>query len=158
MNIFYLDNNPEKCAELHCDKHVVKMIVESAQLLSTAHHVIDGNNAREGIYKSTHKNHPSAIWARTTDSNYNWLYVLWRELMREYKYRYMKNHACERLIDVLKKLPYNIEAGSFTPPPLAMPEEFKVSDHIESYKNYYKGAKAHFAKWTNRPIPEWFNA
>ena len=158
MNIFYLDNNPEKCAELHCDKHVVKMIVESAQLLSTAHHVIDGSSARAGIYKATHKNHPSAIWARTTDSNYNWLYVLWRELMREYKYRYMKTHACERLIEVLKKLPYNIQTGAFTPPPLAMPEEFKVTDPIESYKNYYKGAKAHFAKWTNRSVPEWFNA
>ena len=162
MNIFFLDSDPKKCAEQHCDKHVVKMILESAQLLSTAHHVLcesaDYDYLPKDIYKPTHKNHPSAIWARTTDGNYNWLYVLWRELMSEYKYRYMKTHACERLIKPLGWLPSNIERGPFTPPPKAMPDEYKVEDTIQSYKNYYNGAKASFAKWTGRNAPEWFNA
>jgi hypothetical protein len=158
MNIFFLDSDPKKCAEQHCDKHVVKMILESAQLLSTAHHVLDDYNAPKGIYKPTHKNHPSAIWARTTDSNYDWLYVLWRELMSEYKYRYLKVHACEKLIIPLRRLPFNIEKGPFTAPPKAMPDEYKVEDTIQSYKNYYNGAKASFAKWTSRKAPEWFNA
>lgn len=157
MNIFYLDNNPKQCAELHCDKHVVKMILESAQLLSTAHHVLDKDLAPEGIYKSTHTNHPSAIWARSSDSNYNWLYVLWRELMSEYTFRYYKRHASEKLIIPLKRLPYNINKGPFVVPPKAMPDEYKVDDTVQSYINYYNGAKASFAKWTNRKAPEWFS-
>ena len=75
MNIFYLHDDPEVCAKSHCDKHVVKMILEYSQLLSTAHHELDGEPSIE-CYKSTHKNHPSALWARTNRSNYNWLWSL----------------------------------------------------------------------------------
>lgn len=157
MNIFYLSNDPRLCAEYHCNKHVVKMILESAQLLSTSHHVLDGHLAPKEIYKPTHKNHPCAIWARSSKGNYDWLYVLWRELMSEYKFRYYRTHACERLIKFLKKHPYNIANGKFVEPPKAMPDQFKVDNVVQSYINYYKGAKADFAKWTNRKPPEWFN-
>ena len=86
MNIFYLDKDPKKCAEMHCDKHVVKMILEYAQLLSTAHRVLDGNEWADhvGLYKATHKNHPSAIWARESAGNYFWLNKLFQELCKEY--------------------------------------------------------------------------
>ena len=72
MNIFYLHDDPVTCAKMHCDKHVVKMIVEYAQLLSTAHHVCDGE-PKIHCYKATHKNHPSAVWARANKHNYNYL-------------------------------------------------------------------------------------
>lgn len=175
MNIFYLDNDPRVCAEMHNDKHCVKMIVEYAQLLSTAHRVVDGiytvgqsktgrkvpryvlSDSRESnIYLASHINHPSSIWTRKTKSNYNWLYVLWRELMGEYKYRYYKTHACEKLILSLRKPPFNIPEGSFMEPPPAMPDQYKANDSIQSYRNFYNGPKASFSKWTGRSVPVWF--
>ncbi len=175
MNIFYLDPNPRTCAEMHCDKHVVKMIIEYAQLLSTAHRVLDGvatpgrtatgrrrtdyvlHPNRDGVlYRATHLNHPSAVWARATSANYDWLYVLWRELMIEYTYRYNKHHACEKLINGLKPLPYNITKGDFTEPPPAMPDYCKIKGNsVASYRNYYIKEKVSFAKW-KREIPKWF--
>ena len=158
MNIFYLHDDPKRCAQMHCDKHVVKMIVETAQLLSTAHHVLDNNG--DGFYKSTHKNHPSAIWCRKSDSNYVWLWCLLVSLCKEYTHRYGKIHKCQRdgLVSRLMTLPNNIPNGPFTQPTPAMPDQFKVEDSIESYHNYYNGPKATFAKWTGRSTPEWFNA
>lgn len=176
MNIFYLDNDPKTCAEMHVDKHCVKMILEYAQLLSTAHRVLDGtqfvstnktgrrqtryvlpDNRDSVLYVSTHVNHPSSIWVRQSEANYNWLYVLWRELMSEYKYRYMKTHACEKLILHLRKLPYKIDRNKpFTEPTPAMPEEYKVpGDSIQSYKNYYLGDKQRMFSWKNRLPPIW---
>jgi hypothetical protein len=142
---------------MHCNKHVVKMIVETAQLLSTAHHVLDGHG--DGLYKMTHKNHPSAIWCRQTDSNYVWLWCLLVSLCKEYTHRYGKIHKCQYdgLVGRLLSLPTNIKRGDFTPPTPAMPDEYKTADVIQSYRNYYNGSKASFAKWTDRPTPEWFN-
>ena len=99
MNIFYLDRHPIKAAQMMCDKHVVKMILESAQILSTAHRVLDGDDYADqyGLYKIAHKNHPSTIWARSGGLNYLWLYDHMRGLMQEYTYRYGKIHATERL-------------------------------------------------------------
>ena len=92
MNIFYLHSDPVTCAEWHCDKHVVKMILEYAQLLSTAHHEVDGTPSIN-CYKSTHRNHPSAIWARTNRKNYRWLWRLLDATATEYTHRYGKVHA-----------------------------------------------------------------
>ena len=94
MNIFYLDKNPKIAAQMHCDKHVVKMVLEYAQILSTAHRVIDGDEVadREGLYKIAHKNHPSTAWARAGRGNYNWLSDLWGYLGNEYTHRYGKVH------------------------------------------------------------------
>lgn len=175
MNIFYLDNDPRRCAEMHVDKHCVKMILEYAQLLSTAHRVLDGvqhvrlsktgrkqtayvlsDDREPALYSATHINHPSAIWVRKSDKNYDWLYVMWRELMDEYTYRYMKVHACEKLIQPLKRVPYNIPKGDFTEPTPAMPDQYKVAgDSIQSYKNYYLGDKTRMFSWKNREQPTW---
>ena len=103
MNIFYLHSDPQLCAEMHCDKHVCKMIVEYAQLLSTAHRVLDGEmyiddssgrkikrwkhpdyNFEANLYKASFVNHPSAVWVRESPWNYNWLEVLWYSLCDEY--------------------------------------------------------------------------
>lgn len=176
MNIFYLDNDPKVCAQMHLDKHVVKMILEYCQLLSTAHRVLDGNQVsalsktgrkvtrwilndeRESvIYSATHINHPSAVWVRQSDKNYDWLYSLLQELMTEYTHRYGKIHACSKLEMMLAMLPKNIPNQPFTEPTPAMPDEYKVSgDSIQSYKNYYIHEKHRFAKWTKRNTPIWF--
>lgn len=161
VNIFYLSNEPKECAREHCDKHVVKMILESAQLLSNAHHMLDGDQVIKPIYRLTHKNHPSAIWVRSSTSHYMWLWLLLVELCREYTHRYGKIHKVERdgLLQILKEPPVNIPNMDWlTDPPPAMPDEYKTTNSVQSYRNYYKGAKASFARWTNRPIPEWFNA
>lgn len=160
MNIFYLSNDPEDCAKQHCDKHVVKMILESAQLLSNAHHMIDGDQVIKPIYKLTHKNHPSAIWVRASGAHYKWLWQLLRSLCKEYTHRYNKVHKVERegLLDILADQPKNLQCSNWLSDPTpAMPDEYKVSNAVESYRNYYKGAKKSFARWTNRMTPEWFN-
>lgn len=178
MNVFYLDNNPQRCAEYHCDKHVVKMIIEYAQLMSTAHRMLDGeeytaltaNNRKikrwrmsdekyeNGLMKASHMNHPSNIWARASDANYNWLYNMWVHLLNEYTIRYGKIHACARLTDQLKVVPSKINTGFFTEPTPAMPDDCKIpNDSLASYHKYYKERKAHFAKWTKREVPEWFS-
>nr|QMP82995.1 MAG: hypothetical protein [Caudoviricetes sp.] len=182
MNIFFLDYNVAKCAQMHNDKHCIKMILEYAQLLSTAHRVIDGkevvgksktgrkqkrwelNDARDSIlYSATHINHPSAIWSRQSSGNYRWLHNLLVELCKEYTYRYGKIHKCESsgLVSVLYKYPNNISVGNFTEPTPAMPDEIKiVNDSVASYRNYYNKSKQHLATWNgkinSRSIPEWF--
>ena len=178
MNIFYLHNDPKTCAELHNDKHVVKMILEYAQLLSTAHRVLDGylvdghspsgrkkklylltDHRDAHLYVATHINHPSAIWVRQTDKNYQWLHMLLRCLCAEYTYRYGKVHKVERegLLGVLQAVPKYIAQGDFTEPTPAMPDEYKVSENsVRSYINYYVGAKKHLASWKKRQTPEWF--
>ena len=175
MNIFYLDPNTTKCAEYHVDRHCVKMIVEYAQLLSTAHRVLDGveyvdtssgrkikrwklgGSYEDILYKATHINHPSAIWVRNSYDNYMWLRSLLYKLTKEYTYRYGKVHKVMHsgLYESLSYAPINIKLGKFTEPTPAMPEEYIVSgDSIESYKNYYNGSKQHLHNWKLRPIPD----
>ena len=110
MNIFYLDTNPKKSARMQCDKHCVKMILESAQMLSTAHRVLDGDEYADkmGLYKLAHKNHPSTVWVRSSSDNYRWLWKHYDALMQEYTLRYGKTHATSRLRNALLKLPANI--------------------------------------------------
>ena len=176
MNIFYLHNDTVTCAEQHVDKHVVKMILEYAQLLSTAHRILDGTELpaltatgrkkkvwklpddRDSVlYTATHANHPSAIWVRQSDKNYDWLYDMFQSLLSEYTYRYGKIHACSRLENALGRLPNNIPQGPFTEPTPAMPDYCKVAgDSIKSYRNYYINEKKRMAQWRSRSIPEWF--
>ena len=178
MNLFYLNNNPKLCAVEHVDKHCVKMILEYAQLLSTAHRVIDGtavslrrattgrkyttyrldDNRDSVLYSATHINHPSAIWVRKSDSNYKWLYYLLVNLCHEYTYRYGKIHKTAGMLDVLGETPKNIPIGEFTEPTPAMPDKYKVAgDSIQSYKNYYLGDKERMFSWKNRPQPNWIS-
>ena len=179
MNIFYLDNNVRHCAEMHNDKHCVKMILEYAQLLSTAHRILDGTvstgltktgrkktvyalaDYRDTIlYSATHVNHPSATWVRQSKENYIWLANLLLALCEEYTYRYGKIHKVERdglCYVLLKNVPSNIPNKPFTEPTPAMPDDVKIIDNsIASYRNYYIKNKTHLAKWKNRPIPEWY--
>ena len=152
MNIFFLDSDPKKCAQYHNNKHVVKMILETAQLLCGVHWVI-GN---EAPYKLSHKNHPCSIWVRSSLENYLWLCELGLELCTEYEYRYGKKHKTYDVIlwCILNKP--NISDVEFTDPPRAMPDEFKVSDVTQSYRNYYMGPKRGFCVWSGRENPEWF--
>ena len=158
MNIFYLNRKPEIAAQMMCDKHVVKMILESAQMLSTAHRVLDGDEYadRVGLYKMTHKNHPSSIWVRSAHENYDWLWAHMDALMKEYTYRYGKHHATERMIHDLWKPPYNLPVGDFTDPPQCMPDYCKNEDVVTAYHKYYIMEKSDFATWKRRDKPEWF--
>lgn len=182
MNIFYLSNDPKECAEFHTDKHCVKMILEYAQLLSTAHRVLDGvstrtkspvsgrqktvyvlPDVRESIlYSATHINHPSAVWVRQSAANYDWLVHLLIELCSEYTYRYGKIHKCQYtgLVETLRIIPKNIPNDkTFTEPTPAMPDDVKVvGNSLASYRNYYIKHKTHLANWKNRNIPEWYHA
>tara|TARA_R100000664_G_C2745555_1_gene133368 strand:- start:336 stop:794 length:459 start_codon:yes stop_codon:yes gene_type:complete len=150
MNIFYLHDNPKVCSQYHVDKHVVKMILETAQLLSTAHWLSGG----EGPYRATHKNHPSAIWARSNKSNYRWLCELGMELCKEYTYRYGKIHKTQQHLEWLSTNIPNIPNGKFTQPTLAMPDQYKSDNHIDSYRLYYIKDKSHLHSWKNRKTPE----
>ena len=158
MNIFYLDKDPVIAAQMSCDKHVVKMILESAQMLSTAHRVLDGDEYADkvGLYKMAHKNHPSTIWVRSSYQHYKWLYDHMVALMREYTYRYGKHHATERLLTPLSEYPQAIPVGDYTNPPQCMPEICKGEDTVLAYQNYYIIEKSGFARWTKREIPTWF--
>ena len=158
MNIFYLDRDPKIAAQMMCDKHVVKMILESAQMLSTAHRVLDGDEYADkvGLYKMAHKNHPSTIWVRSSYQHYKWLYDHMVALMREYTYRYGKHHATERLLTPLSEYPQAIPVGDYTNPPQCLPEVCKGEDTVLGYQNYYIIEKSGFARWTKREIPTWF--
>jgi len=154
MNIFYLDKDPEKCAVYHNNKHVVKMILETAQLLCSVHYYYPTSYTPK--YKLTHKNHPSTIWARSSISNYVWLCKLGKALCKEYTFRYGRRHITEDVIDqCLSHIP-SIPDDEFSDPPLAMPEYCKMSDAVESYRKYYINEKAYFCEWKKRNIPEWF--
>lgn len=181
MNIFYLSSIPSKAAEYHVDKHCVKMILETAQLLSTAHRVLDGTehvvdfpNKTTGqikkkkvlvlpntlldktLYSATHINHPSAVWVRQSKQNYMWLFALFDALCKEYTYRYGKVHVCEtKLWHALEKFPNNISTfRGFTEPTPAMPDQYKVpGDSVQSYHNYYNGEKQRMFSWKKRDVP-----
>ena len=153
MNIFILDTNPKIAAQYHLDKHVVKMILETAQLLCSAHW-LNGNAAP---YELTHKNHPCSIWTRECIENYNWLCILGLELCKEYTYRYEKIHKTqEHLIWLYKNKPPLKTMEVCTLPPCAMPIECKQNSVVASYRNYYITEKRSFARWTKRTQPEWF--
>jgi hypothetical protein len=141
MNIFYLDRDPYKAAEKHYNKHVVKMVLEAAQLLCTAHHLAGDGNVP---YKKTHMNHPSAVWVRSSRANYLWCYEYMLALGKEYTKRYGKSHlTIEKCRDVLYNIPANIKVEDFCDPPQCMPDEYKMADALHGYQKYYEFGKAH---------------
>lgn len=174
MNIFYLDHDPKSCAEMHIDKHSSKMLVEYAQLMSTAHRVLDGKKVKRlsksnrllttydhprrdhYLYKSCHVNHPSNIWVRQSKENYKWLYDMWCYLHEEFKIRYAKDHkSYVKLKSILKDVPKNIPDVPFTQPLQAMPDDVKHDDSITAYRNYYIKYKKSFATWKTK-TPTWY--
>lgn len=181
MNIFVLDNDPVIAAQLQCDKHVVKMIVESAQMLSTAHRMLDGyvekrpsksgkrmvdywvhpNDNLEGVlYKAVHHKHPSTVWTTESLANYIWHYNHWVALCDEYTYRYGKVHSSDALLrSVLITPPVNIPEDRLTPFKLAMKDfpQCMFECPVKSYRAFYQTKQERFSMvWTKRSIPEWF--
>jgi len=165
MNIFYLSDCPQEAAESHNDKHCVKMILESAQMLSTAHRELDGD-VPDILYKSTHKNHPSTIWARSSKQHYDWLYRLFRQLSAEYTLRYSKSgnwgrdlkvhKTWNKLGKILKTAPKNIKDNGWVDPPQCMPDHCKKPDTIDAYRNYYLTEKSSFSTWKYSKQPTWW--
>ena len=156
MNIFFLSICPYVCAKMHCDKHVIKMILEYAQMLCTAHHVC-GKYKNPRLYKIAFRNNPCTVWARSSSTNYLWLYILFRQLCIEYTIRFKKVHKCEiDLIQCLSFIPIYIPNGNITKIHQAMPDYCKDKNPIKAYHKYYINEKAYFAKWTSREPPWWF--
>ena len=161
MNIFFLDKRPDNAAEMHCDKHCVKMILEYAQMLSTAHRVLDGENVHPNLYKIAHKNHPSTIWTRSSKQHYDWLFRLFRMLSAEYTLRYsngeFKVHKTwDKLGKILETAPKNIVDNGWIDPPQCMPDHCKKPDTIDAYRNYYLTEKASFSTWNYTNKPTWW--
>ena len=164
MNIFYLDKDPQQAAKYHCDKHVVKMILESAQILCTIVNEASGSQCTP--YKSTHKNHPCTLWAGRSIANAKWLWELTKYLNEEYRYRFNhdkdhKSWAMLKDIDMQRKLKRHIPMTAqamrkgITTPAQAMPDYLKSDDAVFSYRLYYQLEKQHLLKYTRREMPEW---
>lgn len=185
MNIFYLDKCARQCAEWMVDRHVVKMILETAQLLSTAHRLLDGteqvvegfvdefgikhrkkklwvlDDARDPVlYRATHANHPSAVWCRQSVENYNWLVDHLFALGDEYTYRYGKKHVTiEKLGYMIQSPPFNLKEWDMTPMPSCMDPQYIISDDpIVNYRNYYQHGKSRMHAWKKREKPEWMTS
>ena len=143
MNIFYLHSDPREAAKLQYNKHVVKMILESAQMLCTAHHCYGDRYQRENVpYKQAHLNHPSTIWARRSKATYMWLFKHMMALGYEYWLRYGKQHlSISKCSMFLSKPPVHIQGDDWVQPPQAMPDEYKDPCSIQAYWNYYIGEK-----------------
>ena len=181
MNIFVLDEDPVISAQMMCDKHIPKMIVEAAQMLSTAHRMLDGymekrpsksgkrmvnyyvhrnNNLEQVLYKAVHHHHPCTVWTMASDANYEWHYKHFLALCSEFKYRYNKPHMTEeKLSEVLRSPPANIQSVGLTPFAQAMshfPACIVKDDAVKAYRNYYHVAKD-FAVWKKtREAPYWW--
>lgn len=179
MNIFYLDEDIDKIVDYHCDKHVVKMTVESIQMLATAYYIQHGYGKmfkklteeeisfmknevfvdfpREEIYRTSHPYHPSTQWAAQSINNWNWLLQLGMKLSAEFTKRYGKEHATNPRFEWMKNNPpTNLPDIPWTPPPLAMPDIYKLENVVESYRNFYIHDKP-FATWDRlNNKPEWF--
>ena len=181
MNIFFIDSHPDQAAIYMMDKHIVKMPLESAQMLSTAHRLLDGKLTQsdskqvyllEGesllnseiqnqkCYKVAHKAHPCTIWTIKTAGNYLYHLNFLVAMLKEYKRRYGRTHSVEKLLPFLKNIPKNISEPSvlhkITPPPQCMPDKYKHEDLATAYRNFYAGEKFHFAKWKENDMPDWF--
>lgn len=183
MNIFCVHDDPVYAAQMLCDKHIPKMTVESAQMLSTVHRMLDGElckiPSKSGkrmvkgwklpdpemdavLYKAVHIGHPSTVWTAATSENYTWHYLHFIALGLEFKHRFGKDHATMKLLKVpLSHLPKNIKIAPRTPFALAMkayPQCIVPGDPVQSYRNFYYADKVKFAKWErNREAPEWWN-
>jgi hypothetical protein len=185
LNLFILDKDPVKAAQMLCNKHAGgKMVVESAQMLSTAHRMLDGSMTRAPsksgktmskhwvhpdthldsiLYKAVHMSHPCTVWTMVSNNNYTWHYIHFKALCEEYTYRYGKIHNTEKLLGkALANLPRNIPVGYLTPQPLAMqsnPECMNPNDIVGSYRAFYQTKQDRFKMvWSKRPVPEWFKS
>ncbi len=156
MNLFILALLQKEIAESMMDKHVSKILLEAVQMLCTALHVLSPGHT--GIYKMTHKNHPVSIWCRTSKENFEWTLQLVECLHEEWRFRYKhtKVHKSYLMAMYVKDhMPTHFPESGLTTFALAMPDEYKTTDPVESYRMYYKSKKS-IASWKNREPPVWF--
>lgn len=179
MNIFVLDLDPTKCAEYHCNKHLVKMITEHNQILGSIAYTARGISAKKAItpefvnehfqgfprltedgkphpYGIGYKNHPCTSWTAASYDNYVWLCKLNHEMCKEYTRRYGRTHAGEAINNWYFENAPSLPSNGMTPFAQAMPEECKNPDPVIAYRDYYIKYKAKFAKWFNNQTPEWW--
>jgi hypothetical protein len=153
MNIFVLDRDIRACARYHMDRHVVKMILESAQMLCTVLHL----QGLEAPYAPTHSRHPCTLWAGATLANWRWLRRLALALNDEFRYRFERDedHASAVVARDLPAPP--LPRRKRTPFAQAVPEGYRVEgDAVAAYRRFYVGEKSHLASWTRRRAPKWF--
>ena len=143
MNIFVLDKDPVLAAQYQCDKHVVKMVLETAQMLCT----VLGNLGETTPYKATHPNHPCTKWAAESRQNFEWLVLHGIALAEEYSLRYGRTHKSESAIRYAAPLAHLLPGTGLTPWTQAMPEQYKGPCAVQAYRKYYLGEKKHFAVW-----------
>jgi hypothetical protein len=153
MNIFFLDKNPTKAAQFHNNKHVVKMVTESAQMLSTVHWVC-GSHTRS-MHRPTHQHHPCVVWLLKSKAHYEWTLELFVALLHEYTHRYGKIHKCFSLYPLFAQIP-NLPDAGWSTPAKAMPEYLRCLPVVNAYRAYYILHKGHIGNWTNRPVPSWY--
>jgi len=159
MNIFILDKDPIISAQMQCDKHIVKMPLETAQMLCSVWHRY--GSADRVPYKEAHKNHPCTLWAGNDAHNYDWLWQHGMELCFEYTRRYNNIHKCQSVIMdlTIDNVGFAFEHMSRqgTPHPQCMPDEYKCDDSVLAYRKYYVNDKKDIAKWNKtRPMPDWY--
>lgn len=165
MNIFILDYDTKLAAQYHCDKHIVKMITETCQLLSTYAHYnkeLFTDDEFKSFYKKTHVNHPCNIWLRESINNVAWLNDFLGELINEYFFRFGKQDNFLSAKKIHANLSFNSHVLLAYPEKrtkfaLAMPNQYKTSNAVESYRAYYQFEKARMAKYTRREKPTWLN-
>ena len=171
MNIFILSMNPKRCAIYYNNVHLIKIILEIAQMMCTCLRILDIYVTEiydPVLYKKTHINHPCNKWLRESSENYRWTYELFVELCREYTFRYGKVHACEtKFIEIFDRVPAGIPIKEMTPFALAMPEKYKIHkkrvytkfglDEVHAYRRYYMYDKKDLCFWKNREKPHWFD-
>lgn len=185
MNIFIVDRDPVVAAEMLCDQHVVKMVTESVQMLSTCHRVLDGKMKIESsvsgkrqvpryhlddgrdkvLYHAVHFNHPCNIWIREDIIHYEWLMIHTAVLSHEYTKRYKKTHVCHSIIEYLINIGAPLNIPNYTTGSRllgnhsfvqAMPDEYKDKDPVKAYRNFYIGSKSKFARWRFTTPPKWY--
>jgi hypothetical protein len=150
MNIFALSEEPGLAAQAHTDKHVVKMITESAQIMSTV--LIGLGVEDERLYKETHQHHPCVRWAATNKENFFWLHSLLFELIKEYDYRWPANAGLKflrarEIADASLSYLHLLPLGQRTP--------FALHGTVAGYRRHYVANKLKSACWTRREPPKW---
>ena len=159
MNIFFIDKCPVMSAIQLCDKHVVKMVLETAQMCSTAMHYWDQAKYMDHVYKSAYVNHPMTVWVRDNIHNFAWAVIHGLAIGREYKYRYGKDHKSTAILENISQYMFHDNFDEdytlHTEPPQCMPDMYKRLDYVEAYRAYYIDAKSHILTWTKRKRPEW---
>jgi len=154
MNLFFVNQDPVMAAMDLADKHVVKMLLECCQMMSTA--ARRNGYESEHIYKDAHVKHPMTVWVGDSRKHYEWCWEHAVALATEYRIRYMREHKSASLLPRLAYAMYNhVPDNGWVDPPLCMPDEYKIGNYVDSYREYYRKGKAHLHKWTSKNIPEW---